>query len=110
MFEAVTTYPLKPVSSWDVLLDPVAALFPRFLFENLDDAAVLAPARQRIVETYGVDAIVKMTSPAPERFCLDALHVRPRLELQGPGRAVILCPGANGYYEDSFTSVFVQVQ
>ena len=71
--------------------------------------------RQRLVEAFGSNAIVKMKTPEPEKFCLDALHVRPQQESAGKesagknSRAVVLCPGANGYYEDSFTSTLVQV-
>ncbi len=108
-FQATTLRTLKPVSSLDLWLDPVAALYPKFLFEALDDSTVLAPARQRLIELFGPEAIVRLRSPAPECFCLDALHVRPN-QVQGPqSRAVILCPGANGYYEDSFSSTFIQV-
>ncbi len=104
VFQAATLHDLKPISAvrW---LDPVAALYPKFLFESVDDS-LLEPARQRLVKLYGADAIVKLKSPAPECFTLDALHVRP--QAQG-NCAVILCPGANGYYEDSFTFTFVQV-
>ena len=66
--------------------------------------------RQRLVEAFGSNAIVKMKTPEPEKFCLDALHARPQQESAGKNsRAVVLCPGANGYYEDSFTSTLVQV-
>ena len=110
VFQATTSHLLKPVSSTlSLWLDQVAALFPKFLFEALDDATVLAPARQRLVETHGAESIVRMKIPAPENFCLDALHVRPLRKEQGHDRAVVLCAGANGFYEDSFTAVFVQV-
>jgi hypothetical protein len=110
VFQATAPHDLKPISAVDRWLDPVAALYPKFLFESVDETTVLEPARQRLVKLYGADAIVKLKSPAPECFILDALHVRP--QAQGPLRqncAVILCPGANGYYEDSFTFTFVQV-
>lgn len=109
MFQAATLHALKPVSR-DRWLDPVAALYPKFLFEDVDDSTVLQPARQQLIELYGTDAIIKLRTPAPECFALDALHVRPG-PVQGPNlhnHAVILCPGANGYYEDSFTFMFVQ--
>jgi hypothetical protein len=108
-FQAATAHPLKPVSSLDLWLDPVAALYPKFLFEALDDRTVLQPARQRLLEAYGANAIVRMKTPAPERFSLDALHIMPLQVSQVQNCAVILCPGANGYYEDSFTSQFAQV-
>jgi hypothetical protein len=110
VFQAATLHALKPVSR-DRWLDPVAALYPKFLFEDVDDSTVLQPARQQLIELYGTDAIIKLRTPAPECFALDALHVRPG-PVQGPNlhnHAVILCPGANGYYEDSFTFMFVQV-
>jgi hypothetical protein len=110
VFHAVTSHPWSPVSNLSNWLDPIAALYPKFLYESLDEDTVLAPARQRLVAAYGAAAIVKMKTPPPENFCLDALHVCPMQEgMPGNDRAIVLCPGANGYYEDSFTSAFVQV-
>ncbi len=110
VFQATTAQPLQPVSALGLWLDPVAALYPKFLFEALDEATVLAPARLRLMQAHGENAIVRMKSPAPEGFCLDALHVRPLGQGgEEQARAVVLCPGANGYYEDSFTAAFVQV-
>jgi hypothetical protein len=111
VFQAATSYPLRPVSSFTLRLDPIASLYPKFLYEGLDENTVLAPARLRLVNAYGTNAIVKMKTPEPEKFCLDALHVRPEQEgAPENGRAVVVCPGANGYYEDSFTSTLVQVR
>jgi len=110
VFQATTERPLQPISALGLWFDPVAALYPKFLFEALDDATVLAPARHRLMQAHGDEAIVRMKSPAPEGFCLDALHVRPLGQGgEEQARAVVLCPGANGYYEDSFTVAFVQV-
>ncbi len=111
VFQAVTSRPLSPVPTLNAWLDPIASLYPKFLYEALDEITVLAPARQRLVEAFGSNAIVKMKTPEPEKFCLDALHARPQQESAGKNsRAVVLCPGANGYYEDSFTTTLVQVR
>ena len=50
VFQAVTSRPLSPVPTLNAWLDPIASLYPKFLYEALDEATVLAPARQRLVE------------------------------------------------------------
>jgi hypothetical protein len=97
---------LKPVSSLNLWLDPGAAAYSVALFWDWVD---LQPKRQQLIDKYGPNAIVKMKTPAPEHYILDALHIRPLEGSRGHDRAVILCAGANGHYEDDFTSKFVQV-
>ena len=49
VFQAATSRPLSPVPTLNAWLDPIASLYPKFLYEALDDATVLAPARQVII-------------------------------------------------------------
>ena len=49
VFQAATSRPLSPVSTLNAWLDPIASLYPKFLYEALDEATVLAPARQVII-------------------------------------------------------------
>ena len=81
-----------------------SAVSPVALFEAWDDLSILQPARQKLFDEYWSNAIVKMKTPAPEHHILDALHIRPLEGSRGPDRAVIRCAGANGHYEDDFTS------